>query len=365
MAPPIDVSEQELADYQAHLEALEASPDNAGKRDLLTRVVAAGRCVIAAFSKFKPISDRMEHGVAQNNVLEQQLQQIGVHNLRDVRAIMERMARLRADVAGAFADADSATKHYMQLLHGFRGLVNQLPPDCTSIYSHAHVLALLQHDSNLAPGYRALSVLLPGIGLHEAGFVREVFDMLCPRVRCLLEVALKMTDVSANVLAATTDPDIGAVSIVARSGQSDICAVLEVIRALPVVPTRPRLSAATTPFSREMDPGMVQAAHFEGRWFDIEALCEVVERALTRMETHLPPAKIGVIVSKRGVFVLFSNDRMSGVFPPFQYAGVEPHLAAAIAHSFSRAIADPSMSGITAFMDPSAPPSTTRTSNDS
>ncbi|KAJ2709587.1 hypothetical protein H4R19_004175 [Coemansia spiralis] len=112
MAPPIDVSEQELADYQAHLEAPEASPDNAGKRNLLTRVVAAGRRIIAAFSNFQPISDRIEHGVAQNNILEQQLQQIGVHNLRDVRAIMERMACLRADVAGAFANADTSTRHY-------------------------------------------------------------------------------------------------------------------------------------------------------------------------------------------------------------------------------------------------------------
>ncbi|KAJ2774820.1 hypothetical protein IWQ56_000408 [Coemansia nantahalensis] len=149
-----------------------------------------------------------------------------------------------------------------------------------------------------------------------------------------------MVNVAVNVLAVTADPDIGTLSISGRRGQSDLTMVIEVVRAFPIVDARPTLPTS----SRDDDvlvPGFLKVLEFQGKWFDLEALRESLHRTAFRMETSRPPTKIGVLVSKQAVFMLFRSERRVAVSDPIEYTGTDPHPAAALANAFNVAVEDP------------------------
>ncbi|KAJ2769296.1 hypothetical protein IWQ57_003164 [Coemansia nantahalensis] len=157
-----------------------------------------------------------------------------------------------------------------------------------------------------------------------------------------------MVNVAVNVLTVTVDPDIGALSIGGRCGQSDLTMVIEVIRAFPMVDARPTLP--TSPHGDEV-PGsrLIGELEFQGKWFEPQAFREVVIRAASRMDTSQPPTKMGALVSKQAVFVLFLTREEIMLSTPMEYTGLRPHPASALAHSFNVAVEDPRLENLSIF----------------
>ncbi|KAJ2766308.1 hypothetical protein IWQ56_003767 [Coemansia nantahalensis] len=156
-----------------------------------------------------------------------------------------------------------------------------------------------------------------------------------------------MVNVALNVLTVTVDPDIGALSIGGRCGQSDLTMVIEVVRAFPMVSARP-----TLPISPHSDvPGsrLIGELEFQGKWFEPQAFREVLIRAASRMVTSHPPTKMGALVSKQAVFVLFLTREEIMLSTPMEYTGLRPHPAFALAHSFNVAVEDPRLENLSIF----------------
>ncbi|KAJ2766449.1 hypothetical protein IWQ56_003721 [Coemansia nantahalensis] len=197
----------------------------------------------------------------------------------------------------------------------------------------------------VAAGRRVIDISPPGTDLPETGFLRQVFNTLCPRVCTRLGTTPGMVNVAASVLAVTVDPDIGTLSISGRCGQSDLTMIIEVVRAFPMVDARPTLP--TIPHGDEVPgSGFLGVLEFRGKWFDPEALREALNRTASRMDTNRPPTTIGALVSKQAVIELFLTRGQIMLSHPFEYSGTSIHPVTALAYPFKLAAEDPRLENV-------------------